>query len=1340
MVTLNERKSGTALAAAVATVLLVLACAIVAFGGVDADVYHQAPEGAVEVGSQEEFASALASEADVIDIVLTDDFEVSSALEISGSKTVNIYGNGHTITATGDSKWTGSGEKYMLDANGDGTDDPIVNVYDTTFDSNGLAYGLNFYKCTAELDNVASVDSAGAGFVVGNSADVTATNISASGYSWGGVNVDKGGNLNLDTVSGVGSAYSENSNGSTNTIDIEDAPVSLDTTISGAEYEAYYASADELAKYYPSITSSADTNTVNIGISGSTTLSTDLEIKSNTTLNVEEGATLTVASTSKVTNSGTVNIQGGLALRGEYSGSANVEGSFTAYSGSVFSDIDFTGDGDIDLSAGSERLTIDGGTYTDSRIEVHQNQILEITGDVYLSGSSTIDVQGTLIISEGANVYLRDKAGITVQGSAAGIQVLGGLHIENASESGSLVLKNNATAEISGTLEVSGDEDTKGLGLSVDGTVDITGTLAIQEFGNAKFSEDTKVNVGPEGSLVVNGTIQSENGGTTYSNAGTFTVNGHVHSNMNIDMTQNGADVVVSSLTKAEGAGSGWVVVSDGENKVTVKPNSQTVSGLTITRNAYGEETALDISGTVNTTAESTTEHIVTAGNTTVSDTLSLGQNVKMTSGSDIDVSGSMNATSVGSQIANNGTFTVTNDGTARTSTALTGKVTAARYLSEDGGTNVYRTLSNAVADGATEIDLLGDYIIDSDVTIPYGTTVRYSGNVVIGTPENDEVTVTVEEGGALLKTGSGSIDVLGTLRVEDADSGVSRNPSITSDVISESDPSVTYTNIMSALAGTTSGTITLSRDATVDRDAVLAEGVTLDTAGYDLTVLGCTLTVDGTLFLDGSSLILQDAAGYVPRKASVSLGGTVMSYSELTQYSESIPGAYYSVTDRVQGTYHYIRPVEDAVGSIADADGQTMTVHGDNRVSDISVSGTGEGAHLVVEGTLHAGGVTLENADLTVSGNGSFTGTVSAGTGSVEMTGTGDITARPSEEGDAVDISGSPSGPVEVTSGKATVEGELSAGGNLAVSEGATLEVSGTLTYDDMTVDGNLSVLGGANVTGTDGGTLTVMGSMTVAGATQNSAAGRVDADILRVGMSADLRTTSSATVEGVADYNTMYASAGSSVPQSMIQDRDHTAFHVSGSLWMTVYNDGEDVKVDYAPVENGVFRGWEGESHTYAKGQDVTIGEETDLHADARYDIYSLEILADEGIGSIAVDGNLMQKNGNMFTMSGLTAGTHTITYTLRNGFEGTAELTVSGSSEHVKVDGDSFTLSGVPDELGDDEYVEIDLSLGGTSTAAPAEPVEEGMGLTEYLLIVLVVLIVIMAVMVAMRLMRS
>lgn len=127
-------------------------------------------------------------------------------------------------------------------------------------------------------------------------------------------------------------------------------------------------------------------------------------------------------------------------------------------------------------------------------------------------------------------------------------------------------------------------------------------------------------------------------------------------------------------------------------------------------------------------------------------------------------------------------------------------------------------------------------------------------------------------------------------------------------------------------------------------------------------------------------------------------------------------------------------------------------------------------------------------------------------------------------------------------------------------------------------------------------------------------------------------------------------------------------------------------------------------------------------------------MTVVAEAGIENIAIDGNLL--TGNTATVA---AGTHNVTYTLKNGYSGTATMTVNGQ----KQTGLSFSTSGTSDA---DRTVSIQLS-GITASGyvdptpvVPEEKGDDGLSLTDILLIILVVLIVIMAVIVAMRLMRS
>ena len=80
----------------------------------------------------------------------------------------------------------------------------------------------------------------------------------------------------------------------------------------------------------------------------------------------------------------------------------------------------------------------------------------------------------------------------------------------------------------------------------------------------------------------------------------------------------------------------------------------------------------------------------------------------------------------------------------------------------------------------------------------------------------------------------------------------------------------------------------------------------------------------------------------------------------------------------------------------------------------------------------------------------------------------------------------------------------------------------------------------------------------------------------------------------------------------------------------------------------------------------------------------------------------------------------------------------MTIDGQA----ISGDPFPLSGTPEGTTPD--VAVTITLAGPQPATGGSTAinngDDGLGLTDYLLIILVVLIVIMAIMVALRLMRS
>ena len=102
---------------------------------------------------------------------------------------------------------------------------------------------------------------------------------------------------------------------------------------------------------------------------------------------------------------------------------------------------------------------------------------------------------------------------------------------------------------------------------------------------------------------------------------------------------------------------------------------------------------------------------------------------------------------------------------------------------------------------------------------------------------------------------------------------------------------------------------------------------------------------------------------------------------------------------------------------------------------------------------------------------------------------------------------------------------------------------------------------------------------------------------------------------------------------------------------------------------------------------------------------------------------------------------AGPYQIKYVLKPNYEGTPELTINGGDPQTSLE---FTLSETP--APNESSINYTLSLVGTSPVSSTVIIDnggdkdDGMGLTDILLIILVVLIAVMAIMVALRLMKS
>ena len=331
-------------------------------------------------------------------------------------------------------------------------------------------------------------------------------------------------------------------------------------------------------------------------------------------------------------------------------------------------------------------------------------------------------------------------------------------------------------------------------------------------------------------------------------------------------------------------------------------------------------------------------------------------------------------------------------------------------------------------------------------------------------------------------------------------------------------------------------------------------------------------------------------------------------------------------------------------------------------------------------------------------------------------------------------------------------------------VSNGAVAEIDNATFTGKLTIEGTVSVKSGKTLTA---GTVVVKdnGVLAVESSSSTTSEGIANVDALYVGIAKKdyyKSTSSAAAVSGpVAVAKTAYIADGTTISEELStaltgSTYKSTAFYVDGKIWFTAYalaslSDSEKaITVNQAPVENAILSGWSKTKNgtvDVEKTASMKIGDNTKLYAVVVKDIYNIVIKADEGIADVYINGQAMfyglvadaNETGYYYAYTAtVSAGDYKVTYTLKNGWSGDAKLTGDNIS------GMSFKVSGTP---ADDKPIQKVYQLSGVEKSGYVEPVtpseddgNDGLTITDYLLIVLVVLIVILAVIVAMRLMRS
>ena len=1090
-----------------------------------------------------------------------------------------------------------------------------------------------------------------------------------------------------------------------------------------------------------------------VNMNGTSTLDlNNLNITSAGKLTIVENASASDKAT--YTATGSVSVYGQIMAKGTDGNTAfdgitieaQANTTFRAYGGSVLQDTVSVVSHNVNDK--TTIINLDGAMYTltinddiNSSNTYGQTQTVVIGSTLDIVSGTTVTIQGQFVVNEGVTLTIQNGAKLIIDGPTSVMDVNGNIIIEDG---GILEVRNSQAVDIAGS-------------------VDIYGTMSVGANGIVTVQENGNVTVAVGGELVVAA-------GTTVK-AGTANAIRFGNTD-NTDETGYSGTVVTAEKTGTT------------EKPVYILYVSGSIAGVDSSVAQNNDTFEASVSGT----------GVAVAGD------LTLGEGVTLTvSGSaKLTVSGTVTATASNSKITNEGTIDVTGTVTVLSGAALGGTVNAAYYSLAVTGTTtpttVYTTFEDAVQSGATRVTVgvgTGSVVtVRESVTVPGTVTnITVTGIMNVGATDNRDITVTVSDGSRV----TGKIVVLATMTFENSRND---NAAVTSDVVINESPARTYTNLYTALASgaetvTLAGPVTLTSNITVPEGTTLVvpagtgvqfnEGVTMTVNGAVQTAVDFTCLPDAD---DNTVTFTDKSASTTDNTAKIVVNGKFM--SSVTGRTDAgmyglykIPGAYYDISNST-GAFTVIAPVAAAAAeAAADIVDGSIVVYGEVSMGDVAFNGTADDKLTIDILGKSTGNVTLSYATLDIDAQ--FTGSVSTAVGSIDLVNVTGIEVQDAYvekdgsdveymylTGTAAPVDADVDASLTIASGNVTVPAV--SGGNLTIAEttvtennetvtvssvafevasGATLTINGAVDVYDVTVDGTVTAVNNGRLVADYAyvfGTLTVAETDTASDVT----AGSAEIKTLYVGLDDNYDNMTAATVDGqVGNVTLMVVSAESTVSEGLLDDFSaSTAFNVEGSVWFTAYasNNSVPVTVDDVKVENALFIGWSDEENGDAI-EDATskpdnivyktefmVGQYDTLYAVVDYEIYTVTITADAGIGTVAVDGKVLVKSDNVFIITGLTAGSHTIDYILNSGFEGTPTITVNGTA----ITGNTFILSGTDD-------LTVEISIYGTQPAAPSQggstaSGDDGLGLTDYLLIVLVVLIVIMAIIVALRLMRS
>ena len=581
---------------------------------------------------------------------------------------------------------------------------------------------------------------------------------------------------------------------------------------------------------------------------------------------------------------------------------------------------------------------------------------------------------------------------------------------------------------------------------------------------------------------------------------------------------------------------------------------------------------------------------------------------------------------------------------------------------------------------------------------------------------------------------------------------------------------------------------VTVENDVTIPADRTVINQSKLIFKG-DLTIdEGAVFTNQNAIQMDG-------------KKASITVNGTLNSYDGAIGYTNAEGNLYangeFVVADSsaltianctVNGTYYTNADGRVVATTFAKAAAAVGAMDGSQPITTIGkVSESGDvtlnGDKAQINGQATLGNVTVDNGSITIASTGKLTATIvgsygvdgSTSEASIVLSEANTMTFTNAYKTDDMNVTtwynaiDAVNGNVTVSSGEVrfTGSGNVTADDKsvLTVDSGATLIVKAAakLTLNDadfLTVNGtviiesevefasDVAIAGTLEIrnilTVASGATLTVTGQVTVSSDESYDAEFDV-IGTLKIGETPKtLGTTANGAVSGTVTVsgNVIVYNGASAADAVFMSSSDvamePTAFVVNDIAYATVYGTGNVDQLDSEIIGLKDIRDTDSEGKEIkviawnADGEPITgsstaIGKYSEVTTTLAWADVPITISAGPGL-EIYIDD--VEMNG----VQKLSVGEHKITVYVKPNYEGTPVITLNGQ----EITGGTFTLTS---DMIDGNNVIYATGVTPTSgTVVIDNGSSDGLGLTDYLLIILVVLIVIMAIMVAMRLMRS